>query len=82
LLEPYNEKKYRYLNGAPKAKEFYARFSEENRSFFSDFAPTLSGFSDDFSMYPNSSLRDDYQAIAVQRLLRLVNAQLLEDSET
>lgn len=81
LLAPFNEKKYRFLNGAPKAREFYERFLEDNRRLFSDFAPTLSGFSDDFSMYPDSSLREDYQAIAVQRLLRLVNPQLVGDSQ-
>lgn len=79
LLAVSNDKQYRFLNGAPKAKEFYERFREDNDRFFADFAPSLTGFSDDFSMYPDSSLREEYQAIAVQRLLKLMNHQLLED---
>ncbi len=80
LLEPYNEKQYRFFNGATKASEFYSRFSEENRRLFADYAPALSGFSDDFSMYPSSNLRQAYEAIAVQRLLRLVNTELFEST--
>lgn len=72
-LQPFNEKKYKFLVSGSAAEKFYMRVHKENVALFKALGLPEDTFSLDFSMYPTPKTVQSYNGIAMQRLLRIVD---------
>lgn len=67
-----NDSRYAHIVSARQAEQFYSRFRDANARLFERLGAPQEMFGEDFSMYPEKNMRQEYQARAIRRLLRLM----------
>lgn len=67
-----NDPQLNYIPSATQARNFYARFREDNLALFRRLGVEDQLFTEDFSMYGEENMRQTFQAQAIRRLLGLL----------
>lgn len=74
-IAPYNDKTLAHIPGAGQARNFYERFAPGNAALLERLGAPEQAFSDDFSMYQAQNMRQEFQQLAIGRLLRVLSDQ-------
>jgi hypothetical protein len=71
-IAPYNDKTLAHIPSAGQAQNFYEQFAAGNAALLEALGAPEQAFSNDFSMYQAQNMRQEFQQLAIRRLLRLL----------